>query len=59
MLTEETANVVLVTEAATKEQAENMDAAMGDLRKLVYDFFKVEPGKIITLDKESPSGDMM
>ena len=58
MLTEDTTHAVLVTEAATQEQAQNMDAAMQELRKLVRDFFKVEPSEIITLNRDNPSGEM-
>ena len=58
MLTEDTTHAVLVTEAATKEQAANMEPAMEDLRKLVGAFFKVEPGEIITLNHDHPSGEM-
>ncbi|WP_278852315.1 B3/B4 domain-containing protein [Ligilactobacillus aviarius] len=58
MLTEETTHAVLVTEAATKEQAANMEAAMEDLRKLVGAFFKVKPSEIVTLNHDNPSGEM-
>ena len=58
MLTEDTTHAVLVPEAATQEQAQNMDAAMQELRKLVRDFFKVEPSEIITLNRDNPSGEM-
>lgn len=58
MLTENTTNAVLVTEAATKEQAKNMEAAMLELNNLIQNYFKITPSKIITLNHENPVGEL-
>ena len=58
MLTENTTNAVLVTEAATKEQAKNMEAAMLELNNLIQNYFKITSSKIITLNHENPVGEL-
>lgn len=56
MLTEDTKNAVLVTEAATREQAKSLHEAMKELQALVNNVFDVVPNELITLDKNNKEG---
>ncbi|MGX5377906.1 B3/B4 domain-containing protein [Ligilactobacillus sp. LYQ135] len=58
MLTENTTHAVLVTEAVTKEQAQNLTLAMNELHDLVQNYFKVQPSGIVKLNRDNPEGDL-